>query len=213
MHSAMLFSEDAGDVSQARSRFSPPDNEAPAAVAVSGVIGRSADAAILLVGLARYTNGLAIDLAVRRRLDPEPTDQMYATGDAGLLVGVELADGRAVVAGQAGWGSWPDADEPVLAHRSGGGGGREWSSSLWLTPAPPPGDLVVVVASAALGIDESTLTVGAEALLEATGRAEVLWPREPDQAQPAVRPIPVVVPRGGWFERAFDAAPTDEPSG
>ena len=213
MHSAIALSDDADDFSQARFRFAPPDNEAPAAVGVSGVIGRGTDAAILLVGLARYTGGLHIDLAIRRRLDPGPDDHLHVTFNAGLLVGVELADGRTVVAGYDDWNNLPAADEPLLTHRGGGGGGREWSSTLWLTPAPPPGDLVVVVACPALGVDESRFTVDAEALRAAADKAEVLWPREPDQVHHAVRQNPVDVPPGGWFERAFAALPTDEPAG
>ena len=206
MHSsAMLFSDDDGadDLAQTRLRFGPPDNEAPAAVGVSGVIGRSADAAILLVGLARYTGGLQVELAVRRRLDPEPADQLNARFDVGLLVGVELADGRTVVAGHGSWAGSPAPDEPVLVHRGGGGGGREWSSTLWLTPAPPPGDVVIVVACPSLAVDESSITVPAAALEAAAGTAEVLWPREPDRQYTPVPQPPVDVPPGGWFERAY----------
>jgi len=209
MHFAPLFSDDADDLAQTRLRYAPPDNEAPGAVGVSGVVGRSADAAILLVGLARYTGGVQIDLAIRRRLDPEPNDQLDARFDSGLLVGVELADGRTVVAGYRDWTASPSPDEPALVHRGGGGGGREWSSTLWLTPAPPPGDLVLVAACPSLGVDESSVTVPAEALRAAADKAEVLWPREPDRAHPAVQPPPVDVPPGGWFERAFAAVRTD----
>ncbi|MBO3086617.1 hypothetical protein [Cellulomonas fengjieae] len=203
MQPAMAFGDD-DDLDQ-RFRFTAPDNEAPAAVGVSGVIGRSADAAVLLAGLSRYTVGLQIDLAIRRRLDPDPTDPMHSTLGAGLLVGVELADGRTVVAGHP---PWPPADGPVLVYRGGGGGGREWSSTLWLTPAPPPGDLVVVVACPSLGVDESRVVVAAEALRAAADRTEILWPREPDQAHPGIEPRPPDVPPGGWFEQAL-AATTD----
>jgi hypothetical protein len=212
MHSAMLFSDDADDLSQARFRHSPPDNEVPGAVGVSGVVGRSADAAILLVGLAHYTDGVQIDLAIRRRLDPEPGDQLHATFDAGLLVGVEHADGRTAVAGYHHWGTWPAPREPVLTHRGGGGGGREWSSSLWLTPAPPPGPVVLVAACPSLGVDESRFTVDAEALRTAADRAEVLWPREPDRHEPPAPPTPPDVTPGGWFEQALAARQTDEPT-
>lgn len=205
MHSVMTLSGDPDDLSLLRSRFSPPDNEVPAAVGVSGVIARSDDVAILLVGLARYTAGLQIDLAIRRRLDPDEQDPMHMTYNAGLLVGVELADGRTVVYGY-GYGdrsTAPAAGEPVLTHRNGGGGGREWSSSLWLTPAPPPGDLVVVVAAPNLGVDESAVTVPAEALRAAAGKTEVLWPREPDRVHDAVPPPTPDVPPGSWFARAL----------
>lgn len=206
MYSALTFSGDADDVAQARFRFGPPDNEAPSAVGVSGVIGRSADVAILLVGLACYTTGLQIELGIRRRLDPDLDDRMHSHVDAGLLVGVEFSDGRGVVAWRDGWSNWPPAHEPVLTHRSGGGGGREWSSTLWLSPAPPPGNLVLVVADPALGVDESRLTVDAEALRAAAEKVEVLWPREPDRAQPAIHRPTLEVPPGGWFERVLPTA-------
>lgn len=211
MYSATALSGDADDVAQARFRFGPPDNEAPSAVGVSGVIGRSADTAILLVGLTRYTTGLQIELAVRRRLDPSPDDRMHESFEAGLLAGVELADGRTAVAGRNGWDNWPAADQPMLNHRSSGGGGREWSSTLWLSPAPPPGDLVLVVANQPLGVDESSFTVDAGALRVAADRVEVLWPREPEQAQPAIHRPTLDVPPGGWFERVLPAVQTDEP--
>ncbi len=184
----------------------------PAVVEASGVVARSADAAVLLAGVSRYTCGLAIDLAIRQRVDPEPTEQMFPSFGGPLLVGVELADGRTVVAGNPSWEGSPDPDELMLVHRGGGGGGREWSSQLWLTPAPPPGDLVLVVASSRLGLDESRLVVPGDALRRAADRTEVLWPREPDRVHPPVEPDPVDVPPGGWFARALAgraARPTD----
>ena len=148
MHSTLAVSGDADDVAQARSRFGPPDNRAPSALGVSGVIGRPADVANLLVGLTRYTAGLQIELAIRCRLDPDLGDRVHPAVGAGLFAGVEIADGRtAAVAGRHIRNNWPAADPPVLIQL--GGGGREWSSALWLTPAPPPGDPVLVVADPA----------------------------------------------------------------
>lgn len=206
MHFVTAFSDDSvepHDHSAAMARYSPPDNEAPAAVAASGVIGRSADAAAMLVGLTRYTRGLQLQLAIRRRLDPEVPDALHETMDAGLLVGVELADGRTAVAGLDPWDDPPAPDEPMLAHSGAGGGGREWAITLWLTPAPPPGDLVIVVANPTLGIAESSLTVGADALRHAADAVEVLWPREPDRAHPGLQRSRPDAPPGGWFERAI----------
>ena len=192
------------DPEQWMARYNPPDNEAPAAIGAGGVIGRSAEVAVMLTGLLRYSNGLQIELAIRRRLDPPPGDRLHESMDAGLLVGVELADGRAVVAGHDVWSNpVPAADEPALAHRGGGGGGREWSMSLWLTPVPPPGELVIVVAGPELGIEESRLTVDGGALSAAADAVEVLWPHEPPQAHPGLVPVPRDVSPGGWFDRAL----------
>ncbi|WP_456845657.1 hypothetical protein [Cellulomonas sp. P5_C6] len=141
MYPALAFSGDADDVAQAR--FGPPDNEAPYALGVRGVIGRSADVAILLVGLTRYTTGLQIELAARCRIDPHLGDRMHSTVDAGLF-----ADGRpTAVAGSYIRNNRPAADRPVPTHW--GRGGREWSSTLWLTPAAPPGDPVLAIADLA----------------------------------------------------------------
>src|SRR4051812_27381717 len=63
MHSVLSLSGDSGDPIDPAvwmARYNPPDNEAPAAIGASGVIGRSADAAVMLMGLTRYTNGLQI---------------------------------------------------------------------------------------------------------------------------------------------------------
>lgn len=211
MYSAVSFSGDADGIARARARLGPPDNEVPAAVGASGVIGRSPDAAILLAGLARYTTGLQIDLAIRCRLDPEPVDLIHPTLDAGLLAGVELADGRTVVAGRFRWDDGLAGDEPLLTHQSGGGGGREWSTTLWLSPAPPPGDVVLVVALPALGVDESRFTVDGEALRAAAERVEVLWPREPDREHGLPEPALPEVTAGGWFEQALARAKPTEP--
>ncbi len=146
MYSAMGFSGDVDDVAQGRSGFGPLNDEAASAV---GVVGRSTDVAILLVGLARYTTGLQIELATRCRIDPDLGDRMHSTVDAGLLAGVEFPDGHAAAGGgRYSRNNGPTADQRVLTHW-GGGAGCEWSSTLWLAPAPRPGDPVLVVADPA----------------------------------------------------------------
>ena len=142
MHSTLAVSGDADDVAQARSRFGPPDLREP--LAVSGVIGRPADVAILLVGLTRYTAGLQIDLAIRCGLDPDLGDGMHSTVDAGPFAGRGVADGRAAaLTGRYVRDNWPAEDQPALT------GDRELSNTLWLTPVPPPRAPVLVVADPA----------------------------------------------------------------
>ena len=62
-----------------------------------------------------------------------------------------------------------------------------------------------------LGVDESSVTVDAEARRAAAETVEVLWPREPDQACPAIQPPPLDVPPGRCCARALPAVKTDEP--
>jgi hypothetical protein len=146
MDSAIGISGDAHGVAQAGFRFGP-DNEAPSALDLSGVIG-SSDRAIL-VGLSRYTTGLQIELTARCRLGLDPGDRMRSMVSAGLFAAVEFPDGRAATEGRRTKRKRkPPADRPVLTHWDGGGG-REWSSIQGLTPALPPRELVLVVADSA----------------------------------------------------------------
>ena len=209
MHSTLAVSGDADDVAQARFRFGPPDNRAPSALGVSGVIGRSADVAILLVGLTRYTTGLQIELAVRCRLDPDLGDRMHSTVDAGLFAGVEIADGRtAAVAGRHIRNNWPAPDQPVLTHW-GGGGARVVERPV-VDPSAAARSPGARRRRPGLGVDESSLTVDAEALRAAAETVEVVWPSEPDQAYPAAQPPPSTYRPGASLTRVLPAVKTDE---
>src|SRR4051795_10548042 len=125
MHSALASSRDADDVAQARLRIERPDKEPRFPAGVSGVIGRSANRAIPLAGLTRYTTGLQIELANRCHVDPDFGARVHSTVDAGQIAGV------AAIARRIGNGR-PAEDQPVLTQWAGGG--REWSTGLWLTP-------------------------------------------------------------------------------
>lgn len=189
-------------------RWMPPDNEVPGVLGVGQAVTRTADAALLLLALRVYSTGVVLDLALRRRVEPDPSAERYQPTDHGLLVGVELADGRvatSVGTSALGLREPEDADVPALSTLGGGGGGRSYELSYWLTPAPPPGDLVVLAVGEPLGLPEGRVVVPAAALAEARERGERLWPREPErQWAPQDLPRPQVPP-GGWFERALEA--------
>jgi len=90
----------------------------------------------------------------------------------------------------------------VLQHQGGGGGSRTYEITYWLTPVPS-GDLVVVAASVEHDLPEGRVVVPGDAIVEAAGRGQVLWPREPDrQYEPDAARLPDVPP-GGWFARVL----------
>lgn len=189
-------------------RQMPPDNEIPGTVAVDAILTRNGDLAVALRSLSVFSNGVALDVAVRVRRDPEPgtVADPYGRIPEELLVGVELADGTRLV-GVGGGSRLGDVGQPVehaptLQFHGGGGGGREYQLIFWLRPAPGPGDLIVVAASVPLGLPESRTVVPATALAEAAGRRVLLWPREPDRPYERPAAAEPQVPPGGWFEQA-----------
>lgn len=187
-------------------RWMPPDNEVPGVLGLGQVLTRTADAALLLLALSVYSTGAVLDLALLRRVEADPMAERYQPMDHGVLVGIEMADGRVATSigtSAPGLRDPVDAQVPALNALGGGGGGRSYELSYWLTPAPPPGDLVVLAVGEPLGLPEGRVVVPASALAGARGRCERLWPREPErQWSPQDVPRPHV-PRGGWFERAL----------
>lgn len=197
-------------------RHSPPDNEAPAAVAVNAVVGRSDDAAVILVGFQVYTAGVAFTLAVRLRQEPtgdlrRGIHELLFDGPGRdvtnhLLVGVEFSDGRK--AANIRIPSWdqsvPNA-QPILSSGGGGGGGKTYDQTTWLSPVPPPGPLTFVCAWSAYGIEETHTTVDGTAISEAAARVVALWPWEPP-VEEAWEPTPLQLPQSGWFTDTLRAS-------
>ncbi len=212
MSSVMLFADSDGqDPAELRAailRHSAPENEVPVSLVVPAVVlGRTDDLAVLLWAVREYSCGL--DLEIRVVLRHPDTSRGPGSGFfdelEGLLVGVELPDGSAVVAD--GWpfrdGQPDDPRRPQLARLGGGGGGSSFLWSFWLTPRPAPGDLAIVTAAPTLGLAESRYVVAADLRPTADAGPVELWPWElPSTARPE-EPRPPQVPAGGWFARAL----------
>lgn len=186
-------------------RWMPPDNEVPGLVGLGAVVSRTTDVAVLLLDLKVYSTGVVLELALLRRVEPDPSTERYPPMDQGVLVGVEAADGRVAtsVGAAASRLRLPEDDAALaLSPLGGGGGGRTYEMSYWLTPAPPPGDLVVHVVGEPLGLPEGHVVVSGAVLAEARERGARLWPREPAREWAPEDLPPPQVPHGGWFERA-----------
>ena len=170
---------------------------------MSGVIGRSANPAILLRGLTRYTTGLQIELAARCRLDPDLRDGVDPTVDAEPFVGGELPQPASAVDGRHSWNS-------LAAHWGENRGDRGWSSTLWSTPASPPGDPVLVALPARRVWVEfhrgcRSTWIGGRGGRGSYGRASPIGRIRPfSRRRPMYRP-------GAGFGRVLPAIETDEP--
>jgi hypothetical protein len=177
--------------------WGPPDNVRGGVVALELTIGRSEQAAITVGAATAYPEGFEFGLAIRireplaeARLDPlmfhhrrrrgaEPGDELPAEL---ARWGIEFSDGRKATnlrpfPSEFG-GIEEQPDGPVLMSGGGGGGGSRWEQSCWVWPLPPAGPLAFVCEWPAGEIPLSRVEVDARSILEAAGRAEVLW--EPD---------------------------------
>jgi hypothetical protein len=164
----------------------PPENELGVAVPVRRVLFRSDELAIALLGLVAFSNGIELQVVMRRRqLLTEPDlihvhmHRRHARG--GELApevfrfGVEYPDGRKATNLGFPFGA-EEPTGPVLMERGGGGGGRSWNFGYWLWPLPPPGPLRVVVEWPAAGVPLTDVELDGAVLAAAAAEVDVLWP-------------------------------------
>ena len=186
--------------------MSEPDNEIPAVLPFTVILGRTPDLAVALLGLRAYSAGISFDLAVRSRRDlpSELYHSMHVSATDNLMVGVELADGRRASTLDRADDPWGPGqpDELRLTQGSGGGGGRTYAMSYYLTPVPPAGPVTFVCAWPAQEIPETTTVIEAAQLApfasfaDAASQAVELWPWEPE---PEPERPPLGEAAGGWF--------------
>ena len=194
--------------------MSPPDNEFPAGIGRTVLLGRSDDAAVGITQIEAFSTGFRFTLAVRlRRERPELAfggltmlisprvhpGTTIAMADR-LLLGIEYADGRRASTLQDMRMHGPDGttggEQLVLVQQGGGGGQRSADQTYWVTPLPPDATVDVVLAWPGFGIPESRATLDAAAIRTAASRSQILWPPLP----PAQQPPPLEPrPSSGWF--------------
>jgi hypothetical protein len=196
-------------------RMAPPENELPAGVGLTVLLGRTDDAAVGITQVEAFSTGFRFTLAVRlRRARPElqhgglfmllsshvhPGIQIRV--EDRLLLGIEYADGRRVsnvedmpLPGRA---AALDDQRLVLAQQGGGGGEQSVDQAYWVAPLPPEGPVTFVLAWPGFGMPESRTELDGTAIRVAADRSHILWP-----PQPVVRPQrPPSPPRpeSGWF--------------
>jgi hypothetical protein len=175
-------------------RLRAPQGVFPGVLALELVLARTEKVAIAIPRVYGYPEGFEIELRVISGADGAELDsRLYRAGRAGhldlddrglpppemLRFAVEFADGSRVT------NTMPFAkdlhvkpDGPVMLAQGGGGGAGNWRQSLWVWPLPPAGSLTFVCEWPALQIPVTRRTLDAQDILDAVGRAEVLFPHE-----------------------------------
>lgn len=194
--------------------MSPPDNEFPAGIGRTILLGRSDDAAIGLTHIEAFSTGFRFTLAVRvrqmrpelasgglhMRISPIHSGIAIAVEDR-LLLGIEYPDGhRASTLGDMrrhGPGAIPDSEQLVLVEQGGGGGQQSVDQNYWVTPLPPAGPVDVILAWAGFGIPECRTALDGAAIRAAASRSKILWPPQLETEPPVPPPWPR--PSSGWF--------------
>jgi hypothetical protein len=203
--------------------MSAPENEVPAGLPFSAVVGRTDEMAVLVNGFRVYSTGVDFNLSLRLRTEPRHDlgyrihELILGHGpgdpdgnlDERLLLGVEYADGRTVTNVRSDWAprfepGATEADEPILSVGGGGGGGRSFDHHFWLSPLPPAGPLIFVCRWPAFGIAETQTELDASAIVAARDRVQSLWPWEPAVHDASERePVELQLPTSGWFAGAL----------
>lgn len=175
----------------------PPIGTVPGVVALEIPLVRNDRFAIFITRLDVYPEGFGFDvlaLASPGQDEDDLPDPMFfgprrrlrgrggGMPDDVLRIGVQFADGRkATNTGESphsrsDFESPPEA--PVMHSGGGGGGGRQWHQSEWVWPLPPPGPLAFVCQWPAAGIPLTRHEIDAQVILDASTRAQVVFPDE-----------------------------------
>jgi hypothetical protein len=194
---------------------SPPENEFPAGVGLTALLGRTADAAVGITQIEAFSTGFQFTLAVRlRRAQPELVHGrlfmlisshvhpgMEIPLEERLLLGVEYPNGLRASTLQDmrmfGPAAAEGAQELVLVQQGGGGGEQSVDQTYWVSPLPPEGPVTFVLAWPAFGMPESRTVLDGAAIRAAADRSQQLWPPQPTREAPAPPPPPR--PSSGWF--------------
>lgn len=170
----------------------PSANEIPVAVPVSGLLARTEELAVGLIGMQVYRTGVSFDLAVRlRREQPqgvsihkldamvdaegENYEKFQVSDSERLLLRVEYADGG-TVSNTGARSTWAGSKPPALVWLGTGAGYLTYDQEFWLTPLPPAGPLTFVCSWPAFDIPETRTVIDGDAVAAAGARVQVLWP-------------------------------------
>jgi hypothetical protein len=195
--------------------MSAPENELPAGVGLTVVLGRTDDAAVGITQVEAFSTGFRFTLAVRlRRARPEfvhgrlfmllsshVPPGVEVPLEERLLLGLEYANGQRASTLQdsrmRGPGALAADPELVFVQNGGGGGELSLDQSYWVSPLPPEGPMTFVLAWPAFGMPESRTDLDSAAIRAAAERSHVLWPPQPAR-EPTEPPSPPR-PSSGWF--------------
>ena len=200
---------------QWRVRMSPPENEFPAGVGLTALLGRTEDAAVGITLIEAFSTGFRFTLAVRLRQAPPELARaglfMLISSEVHpgieipledrLLLGIEYPDGRRASTLQRmpmpGPGAVVDGEQLVLVQQGGSGGEHSVDQTYWVAPLPDEGPVAFVLAWPGFGMPESRTVLDGAAIRAAAAHSHILWPPQP-ASEPREPPSPPR-PSSGWF--------------
>jgi hypothetical protein len=202
-------------VEQWHRQVSPPENELPAGVGLTVLLGRTDDAAVGITQMEAFSTGFRFTLAVRlRRARPElgpsglfalinthPHRGIEIPLPKRLLLGIEYSNGHRASTLRdmltMGPGAEVAGQELMLVQQGGGGAELSVDQRYWVSPLPPDGPMTFVLAWPGFGLPEARTVVDSAAIRAAAERSQVLWPPQPVGEHPEAPPVPR--PSSGWF--------------
>lgn len=164
----------------------PPEGVLPGVVGLEMVLARNARAVVFVGRLAVYPTGLEFEVRVLTagdELDPSLNGVYHRPGrprgdnyEDMLRFGVAFSDGRKATNVAGPGPNHDEPDSPILMGRGGSGSSSEWRQAFWLWPLPPQGELSFVCDWPAAGLPLSQASIDAQAVLDAAGRAQTVFP-------------------------------------
>jgi hypothetical protein len=163
--------------------WDPPESEIPAIVPIDTLqFAQSEQAAIAIIGISAYSQGIEIFVAQRIRpdtpgLDEDPAPDALTrtpTEPQSFEISLRLADGSEVITGRSQGDAKPAG--PILRSRRGGGTAHSVLSRWWAWPLPPKGPLEFVCQWPMYEIAETRIGIDAQLILDAAQRSIRLWP-------------------------------------
>jgi hypothetical protein len=196
-------------------RMSPPENEFPAGVGLTVLLGRTGDAAVGITNLEAFSGGFRFTLAVRVRrarpelargglfmlIEPRSHRGLEVPLPDRLLLGLEYSDGRRASTLQdirtRGPAAVAGSEDLTLAPHGGSSGDLVADQIYWVSPLPPAGPVTFVLAWPGFDLPESRTVVDSAPIRAAAERSQLLWPPQPAEEPPQPPPLPR--PSSGWF--------------
>jgi hypothetical protein len=186
----------------------PLENVLPGIAPLELLLVNSGRMAVWIAEAEAYPNGAVLKVWLRGRQPAQPGAEsgpgtwrfgvQFSDGHKATVYGLgifaRLGRGQAASSVTAVPGNPQDGppESPLLVARGGGGSRDNWRQEYWLWPLPPPGDLLIACEWPDLDLSLTTVTVSADPIRDAAGRAQQLWPPDdlPDWPGNKERPTP-----------------------
>lgn len=177
-----------------------PDGVIPGLAPAGLFLVRGDEMAVAVSSVHAYSNGFEFTVHARLRheqfvwgkspLNSFADPRTRQEPERALRLGVLYADGRR--ARSSSYRPIPaddgDGEHLVLSEVGTGGTERQWDGRFWVHPLPPGGPVTFVVSWLLYGVAEGRAELDSSVILEAVGRAVILWPGKPSPASSTMPP-------------------------